>query len=100
MPVNVRREIATAPIGAYHVWLACLVGLIVFFEGYDTFNAAYVIHYVAGPWQLTARQSGFLVSSALIGFTLGALVQGKLSIDTAGAPRCSPRCGSPRCAAC
>jgi AAHS family 4-hydroxybenzoate transporter-like MFS transporter len=77
--IDVREEIEHAPVGRYHVWLAWLVGLIVFFEGYDTFNAAYVIHYVRGPWQLSPSQSGFLVSSALIGFMLGALIQGKMS---------------------
>lgn len=77
--IDVREEIAAAPIGGYHRFLALLVGLVVFFDGYDTFNPAYVIHYLAGPWRLSPSEAGFLVSSGLIGFMIGALVQGKSS---------------------
>ena len=38
--IDVREEIANAPISRYHCFLALLIGLIVFFDGYDTFNAA------------------------------------------------------------
>jgi MFS family permease len=51
----------------------------VFFDGYDTFNASYVVHYVMKPWGLPAGQAGFLVSSGLIGFSLAALLQGRFS---------------------
>jgi len=79
MNVDVREEIANAPIGAYHRLIGVLVGLAVFFDGYDTFNAAYVIHYVMQPWHLAPSQAGFLVSSGLIGFMIGSLIQGKFS---------------------
>ncbi len=46
------------------------------FDGYDTFNPAYVIHYVAGPWGLKAGQAGLLISSGLVGFLLGAALHG------------------------
>lgn len=77
--IDVREEIANAPIGGYHRFLALLIGLVVFFDGYDTFNPAYVIHYVAKPWHLAPSQAGLLVSSGLIGFMIGALLQGKFS---------------------
>lgn len=77
--IDVREEIANAPIGRYHCFLALLIGLIVFFDGYDTFNAAYVIHYVTKPWHLLPGQAGFLVSSSLVGFMIGAFAQGKFS---------------------
>jgi AAHS family 4-hydroxybenzoate transporter-like MFS transporter len=77
--LDVREEIARAPVGGYHVQLTLLVGLIVFFEGYDTFNAAYVLHYVVGPWGLRPGQAGLLISSAMVGFMIGALAQGKAS---------------------
>lgn len=77
--IDVREEIANAPIGGYHRFLALLIGLVVFFDGYDTFNPAYVIHYVAKPWRLSPSQAGFLVSSGLIGFMIGSLLQGKFS---------------------
>jgi AAHS family 4-hydroxybenzoate transporter-like MFS transporter len=77
--IDVREEIATAPVGGYHRFLALLIGMVVFFDGYDTFNPAYVIHYVAKPWHLAPSQSGLLVSSGLIGFMIGSLLQGKFS---------------------
>src|SRR5215471_14938410 len=77
--IDVREEIANAAVGPYHVFLAALIGMVVFFDGYDTFNPAYVIHYVMKPWHLPPSQAGLIVSSGLIGFMIGALVQGKLS---------------------
>jgi MFS family permease len=77
--IDVREEIANAPIGAYHRLIAVLIWMVVFFDGYDTFNPAYVIHYVMKPWHLTPSQAGFLVSSGLVGFMIGSLVQGKFS---------------------
>jgi MFS family permease len=50
--------------------------LLTLFDGYDTFNPAYVIHYVAGPWGLKAGQAGLLISSGLVGFLLGAALHG------------------------
>src|SRR5579864_6550590 len=77
--IDVREEIASAPIGGYHRFLALLIGMVVFFDGYDTFNPAYVIHYVAKPWHLAPGRAGWLVSSGLIGFMVGSVLQGKLS---------------------
>src|SRR6476661_913657 len=77
--VDVREAIGRAPVGEYHFVLATLIGLVVFFDGYDTFNASYVIHYVAGPWHLRPGQAGWLVSSGLVGFSLAALFQGQIS---------------------
>ena len=77
--IDVREEIANAEVGSYHRLIAVLVGLAVFFDGYDTFSPAYVIHYVMKPWHLAPSQAGLLVSSGLIGFMFGSLAQGKFS---------------------
>src|SRR5580765_185285 len=77
--IDVREEIAAAPLRSYHVFLACVIGLIVLFDGYDNFNPSYVIHYVAGPWHLGPGQAGLLVSSGLVGFVISALAQGAIS---------------------
>src|SRR6202162_4419086 len=77
--LDVREEIANAPIGRYHRFLALLIGMVVVFAVYDTSNQAYVIHYVMKPWHLAAGQAGWLVSSGLIGFMIGSLLQGKFS---------------------
>ena len=38
MTIDVREEIAVAPLRIYHLFLAALIALVVFFDGYDNFN--------------------------------------------------------------
>lgn len=77
--LDVHKELAEARVGPLHRSLGALVALMTVFDGYDTFNPAYVIHYVARPWGLTPGQSGFLVSSGLIGFLIGATGHGSVA---------------------
>ena len=74
--IDVHNELADAKAGAFHWRLGAIMGLLTLFDGYDTFNPAYVIHYVAGPWGLKAGQAGLLISSGLVGFLLGAALHG------------------------
>nr|WP_246583888.1 MFS transporter [Bradyrhizobium iriomotense] len=68
-----------AAIGPFHKLLGVLITLITLFDGYDTFNPAYVIHYVVQPWGLAPSQAGLLVSSGLIGFLFGAIGHGSIA---------------------
>jgi MFS family permease len=77
--IDVYEELAEAPVRSLHWRLCFMIGLLVFFDGYDTFNPAYVIHYVAQPWGLNQVQSGLLVSSGLVGFLLGAAIHGTVA---------------------
>ncbi|SHL28639.1 MFS transporter, AAHS family, 4-hydroxybenzoate transporter [Bradyrhizobium lablabi] len=74
--IDVHEELAGAKVGVFHWRLGAMMGLLTLFDGYDTFNPAYVIHYVAGPWGLKAGQAGLLISSGLVGFLLGAAIHG------------------------
>jgi AAHS family 4-hydroxybenzoate transporter-like MFS transporter len=74
--IDVHEELATAKVGRLHLLLAAMMGALTFFDGYDTFNPAYVIHYVAGPWGLAPGQAGLLISSGLVGFLIGAAGHG------------------------
>jgi len=74
--INVHEELADARVGGFHWRLGAIMGLLTLFDGYDTFNPAYVIHHVVGPWGLKAGQAGLLVSSGLVGFLLGAALHG------------------------
>jgi len=74
--IDVHDELATAKGGPRHWLLAAMMGALTFFDGYDTFNPAYVLHYVAGPWGLAPGQAGLLVSSGLVGFLIGAAGHG------------------------
>jgi MFS family permease len=74
--IDVHEELANAKVSGFHMRLGLIMGLLTLFDGYDTFNPAYVIHYVAGPWGLQGGQAGLLISSGLIGFLIGSAVHG------------------------
>jgi len=77
--VDIHEELAGAAVTPLHKTLGILVTLITLFDGYDTFNPAYVIQYVRQPWGLLPSQAGFLVSSGLIGFLFGAMGHGMIA---------------------
>lgn len=77
--IDAHDELANAKIGRMHVKLGILLALLTLFDGYDTFNPAYVIHYVRGPWSLSHQQAGLLVSSGLVGFLVGAAIHGAIA---------------------
>ncbi|MGX1320929.1 AAHS family 4-hydroxybenzoate transporter-like MFS transporter [Bradyrhizobium sp. USDA 377] len=77
--IDVHEELSDAPIGPFHKLLGFLITLITLFDGYDTFNPAYVIHYVVQPWGLAPSQAGFLMSSGLVGFLFGAIGHGSVA---------------------
>jgi MFS transporter, AAHS family, 4-hydroxybenzoate transporter len=77
--LDVHEELAEAKVGPLHRSLGALIALMTVFDGYDTFNPAYVIHYVARPWGLSPGQAGFLISSGLIGFLVGAAGHGMVA---------------------
>src|SRR5260221_4946485 len=81
--IDVHEELADAKAGAFHWRLGALMGLLTLFDGYDTFNPAYVIHYVAGPWGLKAGQAGLLISRGLVGFLLRSGVPGGAAVPVA-----------------
>ena len=74
--IDIQEELAEAKVGKFHWRLGAMMGLLTLFDGYDTFNPAYVIHYVARPWGLQAGQAGLLISSGLVGFLIGAAIHG------------------------
>lgn len=77
--IDIHDELSNAPVGPFHKVLGVLVALIAMFDGYDTFNPAYVIHYVAQPWGLSGGEAGLLVSSGLVGFLIGAAGHGPIA---------------------
>lgn len=79
MDIDVDTELSEAKVGPLHRWLGVLMAAVTMFDGYDTFNPAYVIHFVAKPWGLAPGQAGLLVSSGLVGFLIGAAVHGVIA---------------------
>lgn len=77
--IYIQDEINNAKFNKFHVLIAIIVSSMTLFDGYDTFNPAYVIHYVMGPWGLKPASAGLLVSSGLIGFLFGAAGHGVIA---------------------
>ena len=77
--VDIHEELAGAAVTPLHKMLGIVITLITLFDGYDTFNPAYVIQYVRQPWGLLPSHAGFLVSSGLIGFLFGAMGHGMIA---------------------
>jgi len=77
--IDIHEELATAKVSGFHRRLGLIMGLLTLFDGYDTFNPAYVIHYVAGPWGLKGGQAGLLISSGLVGFLIGSAIHGLIA---------------------
>lgn len=76
---DVRDALRSAPMSRFHWALIASIMAATIFDGYDTLNPSYVIHYVARPWGLSHSEAGFLVSSGLIGFGVGALLHGPVA---------------------
>jgi MFS family permease len=74
--VDVAEEIAAAPFGRFHLLLGLLIGLVLFFDGYDLFNGAYVAPYVRAEWSLEPVQLGVLLSAGICGLAVGSLSVG------------------------
>jgi len=77
--IDVSAEMREAPLSGFHIRFAVLIGAILFLDGYDLFNAAYVAPYVRKAWHLGAPQIGMMLSIGLAGLAAGALIQGPLA---------------------
>lgn len=77
--IDVAAEMREAPLSRFHIRFAVLIGAILFLDGYDLFNAAYVAPYVRKAWDLGAPQIGLMLSIGLAGLAAGALIQGPLA---------------------
>lgn len=77
--INVAHELGDLRLGPFHIRFALLMGAILFIDGYDLFNAAYVAPYVKAQWALSPFQIGLMLSIGLAGLASGALLQGPLA---------------------
>ena len=77
--ISPRDEVGQAPFRSFHLRFAVLVTMVMFFDGYDLFNAAYVIPLIRKSWHPSHAVIGMMLSSGLVGLSIGSLLQGPLS---------------------
>lgn len=77
--INPLEEVRSAPIGRFHWTFGILIGFVMLFDGYDLFNAAYVIPLVAKTWKPDPTTIGIMLSSGIVGLSLGSVLQGLLA---------------------
>ena len=75
-PLELRAEIEQLPLGARHVLIVIALAAAMLFDGYDVFAPTYVIPVATVAWRLLPSAAGLLVSSGLLGFMLGSLLNG------------------------
>ncbi|WP_313712401.1 aromatic acid/H+ symport family MFS transporter [Pseudomonas sp.] len=78
-PIDIRQLIDQQPIGAYQKWVVFLGFLIIALDGLDVAIIGFIAPQLKSEWQLGAQALGPVLSAALIGLALGALVAGPLA---------------------
>ncbi len=73
--IQIDREIREARLSWFHYRFALVLGAVLFVDGYDLFNAAYIAPYIREEWGLSAQQIGFMLSMGIAGLACGAFVQ-------------------------
>ncbi|WP_418338255.1 MFS transporter [Pseudomonas citronellolis] len=77
--IDVRELIDARPLGGYQKWVVFLGFLIIALDGFDVAVMGFIAPQLKMDWGLSARELGPVLSAALIGLAVGALVAGPLA---------------------
>ena len=77
--IDVRELINNRPVGAYQKWVVFLGFLIIALDGFDVAIMGFIAPQLKMDWGLSHQDLGPVLSAALIGLALGALVAGPLA---------------------
>ncbi|NQD59076.1 MFS transporter, partial [Pseudomonas sp. CM25] len=77
--LDVRQLIDQQPIGSYQKWVVFLGFLIIALDGLDVAIIGFIAPQLKSDWGLGAQSLGPVLSAALIGLALGALIAGPLA---------------------
>lgn len=77
--VNIQQAIDEAPVSRFH-WVIIILGfLILAIDGFDTAAMGYIAPTLSSDWGIKRQDLGPVLSAALLGLSLGALVAGPAS---------------------
>ena len=91
MAIDVSEVVDNARFNAYHVLIAALCGLLVFFDGFDLTAISYAAPQFIRLFEINRATIAPVFSAGLLGLTLGALLFGLLA-DRLGAKRTFVAC--------
>lgn len=77
--LNIQQAIDESKISLFHWTLIVLGFLILAIDGYDTAAMGYIAPSLAKDWGIVKQDLGPVLSAALLGLSLGALVAGPIS---------------------
>ena len=77
--INIRRLIDDQPVSGYQKWVVFLGFLIIALDGLDVAIIGFIAPQLKSEWGLGPQDLGPVLSAALIGLALGALVAGPLA---------------------
>ena len=67
------------PISWWHVRARLILGFATFFDAFDLLALSFAVPVLVTEWQMTPRQTGFVIASVFAGQFVGALVSGWLA---------------------
>lgn len=77
--INVRALIDDRPLGKWQKMIVLLGFCIIALDGFDIVIMGFIAPELKADWQITNRELGLVISAALIGLSLGAMLSGPLS---------------------
>ena len=77
--INVRQLLDRNPISAYQKFIIALCFFIVVADGFDVAIMGFVAPYIKADWQLTNNALAPVLSAALAGLAVGAMITGPLA---------------------
>jgi len=75
-PGHIAARMERLPVSSWHLKARMLVGTATFFDAFDALAIAQALPVLVPLWNLSAPESGFLISVSYVGQILGALVFG------------------------
>ena len=78
-PIDIHALINSRPIGSFQKWVVFLGFLIIGLDGLDVAIMGFIAPQLKMDWGLSHQQLGPVLSAALIGLAVGALVAGPLA---------------------
>jgi MFS transporter, AAHS family, 4-hydroxybenzoate transporter len=93
MPIDVSEVVDNAPFNAFHLSVAVLCGVLIFFDGYDLSAISYAAPQFIKVLGIDRAMIAPVFSAGLLGLTVGALCFGFVA-DRIGAKRTFLFCGA------